>query len=107
MQLARYYYGDERIEDAIDVCEKICAGCPNVAEPWGFLATLQAEGGHPDSAQATLEEGLAAVVGEREKRTLSIQLAALELRQGKNARAKGIERLTELAAQDKNDTRVR
>ncbi len=107
MQLARHYYGQERVEDAVSVCEKACARDPNVADPWALLATLHAADGDPNAARTTLDEGLDAVAGEGEKRTLSIQLARLELAQGGEEREKGIERLKDLAAKDNEDMQVR
>jgi len=107
MQLARYYYGEKRIADAISTCKEACARDPNVGEPWRLLANFQTASGDPNSARTTLEQGLAAVAGESEKRTLAIQLATLELARGGDERAKAIEQLTELAAEDKQDMRIR
>ena len=107
MQLARYYYGQKRMADAISTCKTACDRDPDVAEPWQLLATYQAASGDPNLAHGTIEQGLAAVVGEGEKRALTIELAALELARGKVERAKGIKRLTDLAEADKKDMRAR
>jgi tetratricopeptide (TPR) repeat protein len=101
MQLARHYFAAKRVSDAAGVCETACKRHPEVAMPWLSLSDLHVTGANYDAARRCLEQGLSAVADQREKRSLSIKLALLELVHGD--RAKGASILKEMAAQDKQE----
>lgn len=105
MQLVRHYYQAKRLEDATRVCQEACTRHPEMAEPWLSLADLYVTKEQYDAARECLTKGLAAAVNKWEKRSLSIQLALVELTHGD--RAAGIKILSDLAAQDPQEIRAR
>ena len=105
MQLSRFYSRMKRMPDAVNVCQAACKSHPEVAEPWLSLSGLYAADADYDTARSCLRQGLDTVVDQRQKRSLSISLALLELVHGD--RATGIGLLSELAAQDEQEVRAR
>ncbi|HUU19405.1 MAG TPA: tetratricopeptide repeat protein [Sedimentisphaerales bacterium] len=105
MQLFRLYYRTKRIAEAISTCQNACEDHPEVAEPWLSLSGLHVANADYDSARSCLRRGLDTVVDQRQKRSLSISLALLELVHGD--RATGIGLLSELVAQDEQEVRAR
>ncbi|GAF74749.1 unnamed protein product, partial [marine sediment metagenome] len=105
MQLARFYSRMKRMPDAVNVCQAACESHSEVAEPWLSLSGLHAADADYDTARSCLRQGLDTVVDQRQKRSLSISLALLELVHGD--RATGISLLSELAAQDEQEVRAR
>ncbi len=107
LQLARHYYKNKNMTEAINACETACEDDPESFRPWSLLARLHATNADPNSARSTLEQGLDAVALGEEKRELERELAVLELKLGKLERARGIDRLTRLAEEDVNDVGIR
>jgi tetratricopeptide (TPR) repeat protein len=105
MQLVRHYYRTKRMTEALSVCRIACERHSEVAEPWLSLSGLHVADGDYDSARSSLRQGLDSVVGQWEKRSLSMRLALVELLHGD--RATGISLLSELAAQDEQEVRAR
>jgi tetratricopeptide (TPR) repeat protein len=106
MQLAKHYLRVKRVDEATRVCRDACDRHSGVAEPWLALASLHTAKEEYNAASDCLRKGLDAATGKWEKRSLSIQLALLELTHGKD-RTAGIKRLSDLAAQDPQEIRVR
>lgn len=105
MQLARYYLRAKRVSEAVSTCEKACKDHSNIAEPWLALADVHTANADYDSARNCLKLALNTITEGREKRTVSINLALLELTHGD--RATGINLLNELASQDKQEIQAR
>jgi tetratricopeptide (TPR) repeat protein len=105
MQLAGHYVETKRTKDAIAVCEAACQRHPEVAQPWFALSDLQVANADYDSARRCLKQGLSTVTDPREKRSVSIKLALLQIVHGD--RAAGIGLLREMAAQDRQEIRAR
>lgn len=105
MQLVRHYYRTKRMADALSVCQISCERHPEVAEPWLSLSGLYVAKADYESGRNCLKQGLDAVVGQWEKRSLSIRLALVELLHGD--RAAGIGLLNEVAAQDEQEVSAR
>ena len=105
MQLARYYLGQERVAEAIDVHEAACRRHPEAADPWLALADIRVAHAEYDSARTCLQQGLKAVTESTERRSISTKLALLELAYGD--RTTGIRLLEELAAQDRGNIQAR
>jgi len=105
MQLARYYLRAKRLNEAVSTCETACKGHSEIAEPWLSLADVHAANEDYDSARNCLKLGLNTVTEGREKRSISIKLALLELTRGD--RTTGINLLSELASQDKQEIQAR
>ena len=105
MQLVSHYRRTKRMSEAVSVCRDACENHSAVAEPWLSLSGLHVANADPNSARSCLREGLDAVTGQREKRSLSMRLALLELLHAD--RAAGISLLSEIAAQDKQEIRAR
>lgn len=105
MQLVRHYYRAKRAEEASRVCQNACDRHPAVAEPWLSLSDLYVAKEQYDAARACLKKGLSAATNKWEKRSLSIQLALVELTHGD--RAAGIKILSDLAGQDPQEIRAR
>jgi tetratricopeptide (TPR) repeat protein len=105
MQLARHYYRTKRISEAISVCQTACERHSEVAEPWLSLSGLYVANADYTKARSCLKQGLDAVIGQWEKRSVSMRLALVEVLYGD--RATGISLLSELAAQDKQEIRAR
>jgi cellulose synthase operon protein C len=105
MQLVAYYRGTGRLAEAVVTCEAACERHPETVEPWLVLSNLYGANAEYKAARNTLRRGLDAVIGASEKRTVSIQLALLELLHGD--RTDGIGLLRELAARDGQDVQVR
>jgi len=105
MQLVRHYYRTKRMTEAVSICKTACERHSEVAEPWLSLSGLHVANADYDLALSCLREGLDAVIGQWEKRSLSIRLALVELLYAD--RATGIDILTEVAAQDKQEIRAR
>jgi len=105
MQLVRHYYRTKRMADALSVCQISCERHPEVAEPWLSLSGLYVAKADYESGRNCLKQGLDAVIGRWEKRSLSIRLALVELLHGD--RAAGIGLLNEVAAQDEQEVSAR
>ena len=105
MQLVRHYYRVKRMTEAVSVCQIACERHSGVTEPWLALSGLHVANADYDSARSCLRQGLDTVVGQWEKRSLSIRLALVELLYGD--RANGISLLSEVAAQDEQEVRAR
>jgi len=105
LQLAGHYNRTKRTAEAVNVCQRACEKHPEVAEPWLSLSGLHVANGDYDSARDCLRQGMDTVVDQREKRSLSLRLAVLELTYAD--RDTGISILRELAAQDKEEIRAR
>ena len=105
MELVRLYHGLKRTADAVSVCQAACKRHAEVAETWLSLSSLLAANGDYDSARSSLKEGLDAVAGRWEKRSISMTLALLDLMHGD--RATGIRLLSDLAAQDDSEVLAR
>jgi tetratricopeptide (TPR) repeat protein len=105
MQLAGHYLATKRIPEAISVCETACQHHAGIAAPWLSLADLHAASSDYEAARKSLKQGLDALADPREKRSLSIKLALLELLQGD--RTAGIDLLKGLADQDGQDIQAR
>ncbi len=105
MQLVAHHYRAKQMDQAISVCQAACERHAEVAEPWLSLASLHAAKDDYDAARGCLKQGLNAAANKWEKRSLSIQLALLELTHGD--RKTGIQLLSDLAAQDPQEIRVR
>ena len=105
MQLARHYLRAKRVNEAVSVCEMACKRHPEAAEPWLALSELHVANADYDSARNCLKQGLNTVTEKREKRSLSIKLALLEIIRGD--RTTGTCLLRELAAQDDQEIQAR
>jgi Tfp pilus assembly protein PilF len=105
MQLVRNYYRDKRLADAIDVCKAACERHAELAEPWLSLASLYASRSDYDLARSCLKQGATTVTARWEKRSLSIELALLEVTHGD--RAVGVALLRDIAAQDQREIYAR
>jgi len=105
MQLARHYHEAKRMNEAVSVCEMACKRHPEVAEPWLVLLDLHVANADYDSARSSIKQGLNTVTEKREKRSLSIKLALLEIVHGD--RTAGTELLRELAARDEQEIQAR
>jgi predicted Zn-dependent protease len=105
MQLVKNYYKSKRMAEAIDTCKAACERHAALAEPWLTLASLCIARSDYDQARDSLKRGIEAVTARWEKRSLSIQLALLELTHGDRSTGVGI--LKELAAQDKREIYTR
>ena len=105
MQLVRHYYRNKRMADALSVCQISCERHPEVAEPWLSLSGLYVAKADYETGRNCLKQGLDAVIGQWEKRSLSIRLALVELLHGD--RAAGIGLLNEVAAQDEQEVSAR
>ena len=105
MQLVRHYYRTKRIKEAISLCQAACKRHSEVAEPWLSQSGLHVAGADYDFALRCLREGLDAVNGHWEKRSVSIRLALLELLYGN--RDSGIALLENIVAQDPQEVRAR
>lgn len=105
MQLARHYLRAKRVNEAVSVCKTACKRHPEVAEPWLALSELHVANADYDSARSCLTQGLNTVTEKREKRSLSIKLALLEIIHGD--RTTGTDLLRELAARDEQEIQAR
>jgi len=105
IQLVRFYRREKRMPEAISACQVACERNPEVAEPWLSLSNLHVANSDYDSALSCLRKALDAVVGKWEKRSISMNLALLELMHGD--RDEGINILSDMAAQDKREIRAR
>ena len=105
MQLVNYYYMAGHMDEAVSLCEEACKRHPGIAEPWLCLLDLYVADRDYDSAKNCLKQALDAVTDEQEKRSISLRLATMELLHGD--RAKGINLLSELAAQNELDIQAR
>ncbi|MCP4454436.1 MAG: hypothetical protein GY809_23515, partial [Planctomycetes bacterium] len=105
LQLARHFRSIERMDEAIEVCITACERHPTAPESWRFLAQIHEAMEDYDAARKSLRQGLSQVMDPREKRSLSLSLAMLELTRGE--RDEGIVLLKTLAAQDDRDIQTR
>jgi tetratricopeptide (TPR) repeat protein len=105
MQLVNHYYRAKRMPEAIGCCQAACKEHPEIAEPWLALSDLHATNSDYDSARSCLKQGLDAVTGKSEKRSMAIKLALLEVVHGD--RAAGIRLLQEQVAQDEQEIQAR
>ena len=105
IQLAVHYRRHGQVAEAIAVCREACNRHSEVATPWLQLADSHTANKDHDAARSCLREGLGVVAEDREKRSLSVKLALLELEHGD--RAGGIGSLTELAARDEKEIPAR
>lgn len=105
MQLVRHYHEAKRMNEAVSVCEMTCQRHPEVAEPWLALSELHVANADYDSARSCLKQGLSTVTEKREKRSLSIKLALLEIIRGD--RTTGTDLLRELAARNEQEIQAR
>jgi len=105
IQLVRFYRRQKRMDEAISACRDACERHPEVAEPWLALSDLHVANADYDLARNCLTKALDSVVERWEKRSISMNLALLELMHGdENA---GISILSDMAAQDKWEVRAR
>ncbi|HCO94498.1 MAG TPA: hypothetical protein DIU00_11195, partial [Phycisphaerales bacterium] len=109
IQLVRFYRQQKRMDEAISACKSACDRHPEIAEPWLTLSDLHVGNKDYESARNCLNKALDVVTERWEKRSISINLALLELTRGENDEDldKGIKILSDLAAQDKNEIRAR
>jgi tetratricopeptide (TPR) repeat protein len=105
MQLVKHYYRQKRMAEAVSTCRTACQRDPNTAEPWLALSGLYAAKADYDSARSVLKQGLQSVVGPWEQRSLTIQLALVEVLYGD--RKVGIQLLSQLAEKDPQEIRAR
>ena len=105
IQLVRFYRREKRMDEAISACRDACDQHPEVAEPWLTLSNLHVANTDYDLARNCLKKALDSVVEKREKRSVSMNLALLELMHGD--RNVGIDVLSDMAAQDKQEIRAR
>ena len=105
MQLVGHYYKTKRIEEALSVCQATCERHPTVAEPRLSLSGLHVANKDYDKALSCLRQGLDNAIAQRDKRSLSMRLAMLELLHAD--RAAGIRLLTEIASQDQQEIQAR
>jgi len=105
MQLVTHYRRTKRMAEALSTCRTACERNPKVAEPWLSLSGLHVAKADYGSARSALTQGLQSVVGQWEQRSLSLQLALVELFYGD--RATGIRLLSKVADQDKQEIRAR
>jgi len=105
MQLVRHYSKTKRMSEAIRVCQAACERHSEVVEPWLSLSSLHAAGADYDAARSCLKQGLQSVIDQRDKRSLSIRLAMLEILYAD--RANGINLLKETASQNEQEIRAR
>jgi len=105
MQLARFYSRMKRMPEAVSICQTACKKHSDVAEPWLSLSGLHVANADYDSARGCLKQGLDTISDQREKRSISMSLALLELTHGD--RSSGISILSEVADQDKREIRAR
>ena len=105
IQLVKHYQSTKPTVEAIRFCRTVCERHSEVAEPWLALSGLHVATQDYDAARSCLREALDAVVGQWEKRSVSIRLALLEVVHGD--RTVGIDLLMKLAAQDEREVRAR
>ena len=105
MQLVTHYYRAKRMNEAIGICQAACERHSEVAEPWLSLSSLHIAKEDHNAARDCLKQGLNAATDKWEKRSLSMQLALLELMYGD--RAFGIKLLSDVAGQDPQEIRAR
>ena len=105
MQLANYYLSSQRTAEASDLLEAACKRHPEATAPRLSLVDVYVGRGDFDAARRCVEEGLATIAEAPAKRTLSLSLALLEMVHGD--RAKGIDLLRQLAAQDPREIQAR
>ena len=108
IQLVRFYRRNKRMDEAISTCKVACERNPEVAEPWLTLSNLHVANKNDDAARNCLTKGMESVVEKWEKRSISMNLALLELMPGEQKdRDKGISILSDIAAQNKYEIRAR
>ena len=105
MQLVEHYRQAGQMTEAMETCQKACERHAEVAQPWIVLSNLHTVNEDYDAARRCLEQGLGKVIGQREKQSLSIGLASLELMQGDRTAAR--RRLRELVDKDPQEIRAR
>lgn len=105
LELVRHLYKMKRPADALAACQALCTRHPTVAEPWLSLSSLYVASADYASARDCLKKGLKTVVDAREKRSLTMALALLEVANGD--RTTGIRLLSDLAAENEHEIRVR
>lgn len=105
LQLARLYYQNKRLPEAIQVCQDACANHPATSSPWESLAEVLLADQKKAEAQAALEKGLQTITDRWEHRTLNLRLAFFQLVHG--SREQGIARLKDMARQDPQDVQIR
>lgn len=105
LQLARHYFRSQRTEEAMRVCQTACEQHSKVAKPWFLLSDLHLAAEDVKATRDCLAKALTVVPEGKEKKSVSIRLAFVELVYGD--RSAGINLLIELAAQDEQDVRTR
>jgi tetratricopeptide (TPR) repeat protein len=105
LQLSRLYGGSKRMKEALAVLAGACQREETLGASWEAMSELQALSGQVAESRKTLEAGIAAVTSVTEKRNLRTRLAGLEIVQGN--RETGIAMIKALAAEDKQDVKVR
>jgi tetratricopeptide (TPR) repeat protein len=105
MQLVGHYYRNKRMTEAVSTCRTACERHPETAEPWLALSGLYAAKADYKSTRSVLKQGLEKVVGPWEHRSLTIQLALVEVLYGD--RAAGIQLLSKLTEKDPQEIRAR
>jgi tetratricopeptide (TPR) repeat protein len=105
MQLVNHYYRAKRLPEAVSCCETARKEHPEAAEPWLTLSDLYAADADYDSARKCLTQGLDAVTGKSDKRSVAIKLALLEVVHGD--RAAGIRLLQQQVAQNDQEIQAR
>ena len=105
LQLAGHYLRAKRMTEAVAACEAACRSHPEMAEPWLALADVHVANTDYDAARKCLQQGLSAVQEQREKRSVTIKLALLEVIHGN--RVAGIGLLRDTAAQDPREVQAR
>ena len=101
MQLSRLYSQTSQLPEAIRTCKSACKSHSETAESWLYLSRLYSMNQNYDKAIECLTEAQSKVTDEKDKRSISTNLAVLEAVHGD--RASGIENLIRLADQDKYD----
>ena len=105
LMLVRILVRERMYDEALDVCKTAGAREPNATALWIAQSEIQTLRDRPDQARDALDAGIAAVTDAATKRELQIQRAIFDLLH--DARDVGIARLKTLAAEDRNDLRVR
>jgi len=105
LQLARFYFREKRMGEAVQACQAACRRHPQTADPWLTLAQFHITQRQFDQVRQTIKEGLKVITGRWEKRNLLLQSAMVDLLYGQ--RQAGIDKLKAAAEKYQDDVRTR
>ncbi len=105
MQLASLYVRTQRLDEAIQTCQRACERNARAVQPWLVLAKCHEANQDTEAALNVIKQADAQVLGPEQRRTLSLKQALLELAAGE--RGVGIALLKALAMQNAQDMQVR